>query len=85
MLDLSQVLAATTERQPHYRFRREMCWWYAETALEDMKTTYGGSIKEWQWSRYRYSFIVKTSFIRRHVLTNHAEAFKTQLAEELNY
>ncbi|KAJ9503474.1 hypothetical protein H2202_000613 [Exophiala xenobiotica] len=85
MLDLSQVLAAVTERQPYYRFRREMCWWYAETALEDMKTKYGGSIKEWQWSRYRYSFIVKTSFIRRNILTKHAEAFKTQLAEGLNY
>lgn len=85
MYDLSQVLAAITERQPYYRFRREMCWWYAETALEDMKTKYGGLVKEWQWSRYRYSFIVKTSLIRRKVLTKHAEAFKTQLAEELSY
>lgn len=85
MHDLAEVLAATTERQPYYRMRREMCWWYAETVLEDMNAKYGGSIKEWQWARYRYSFIVKTSFIRRNVLTKHAEAFKTQLAEEMSY
>lgn len=85
MRGLAQILAATTQRQPAYRFRREMCWWYAETVLEDTNAKYGGAIREWQWSRYRYSFIVKTSFIRRKVLTKHAEAFKKQLAEEMSY
>ncbi|KAI1621448.1 hypothetical protein EDD37DRAFT_116589 [Exophiala viscosa] len=84
MHELAEVLAATTDRG-YYRMRREMCWWYAETVLEDMNAKYGGSIKEWQWARYRYSFIVKTSFIRRKVLTKHAEAFKTQLAEEMSH
>ncbi|KIX07091.1 uncharacterized protein Z518_05068 [Rhinocladiella mackenziei CBS 650.93] len=85
MLSLSQVLAATTRRQPDYKFSREMCWWYAESVLDEMHAKYGGTIKEWQWSRYRYSFIVKTSFIRRKVLTKHAEAFRKQLAEEMSY
>ncbi|KIW17712.1 hypothetical protein PV08_04907 [Exophiala spinifera] len=82
---LADVLAATTRRRPHYRFRREMCWWYAETVLEEMSAKYGGSVTEWPWSRYRYSFVVKTSFIRRHTLTQHAEAFKTRLAAEMTY
>lgn len=82
---LAEVLAATTEKQPAYKFRREMCWWYAETVLEAMHEQFGGKVKEWEWARYRYSFIVKTSFIRRKVLTKHAEAFKRQLAEEMSY
>jgi hypothetical protein len=85
MESLAEILAGTTRRQPAYRFRREMCWWYAETVLEDMHAKHGGDIKEWQWSRYRYSFIVKTSFIRRQVLTRHAETFKQQLAEGMDY
>ncbi|KIW30121.1 uncharacterized protein PV07_05894 [Cladophialophora immunda] len=82
---LAYVLSATTEKHPAYKFRREMCWWYAETVLEVMHEHFGGKVKEWEWSRYRYSFIVKTSFIRRRVLTMHAELFKRQLAEEMSY
>ncbi|OAP62174.1 hypothetical protein AYL99_04377 [Fonsecaea erecta] len=82
---LAHVLSATTEKHPAYKFRREMCWWYAETVLEVMHEQFGGKVKEWEWSRYRYSFIVKTSFIRRRVLTRHAELFKRQLAEEMSY
>ena len=82
---LAKVLAATTERQPYYKFRREMCWWYAEVVLEEMHAKYGGKVKEWEWSRYRYSFIARTSLIRRKVLTKHAEAFKTQLAENMEF
>ncbi|OAL33609.1 hypothetical protein AYO20_07116 [Fonsecaea nubica] len=82
---LAHVLSATTEKHPAYKFRREMCWWYAETVLEVMHEQFGGKVKEWEWSRYRYSFIVKTSFIRRKVLTKHAELFKRQLAEEMSY
>ncbi|ETI29064.1 hypothetical protein G647_01517 [Cladophialophora carrionii CBS 160.54] len=82
---LAHVLASTTEKHPAYKFRREMCWWYAETVLEVMHEQFGGKVKEWEWSRYRYSFIVKTSFIRRKVLTKHAELFRRQLAEEMSY
>lgn len=82
---LSHVLSSTTEKKPAYKFRREMCWWYAETVLEIMHEQFGGKVKEWEWSRYRYSFIVKTSFIRRKVLTKHAELFKKQLAMEMSY
>ncbi|KIW98840.1 uncharacterized protein Z519_00503 [Cladophialophora bantiana CBS 173.52] len=82
---LAYVLSATTEKHPAYKFRREMCWWYAETVLEVMHEQFGGKVKEWEWSRYRYSFIVKTSFIRRRALTKHAESFKRQLAEEMSY
>jgi hypothetical protein len=82
---LAHVLSATTENRPAYKFRREMCWWYAETVLEVMHEQFGGEVKEWEWARYRYSFIVKTSFIRRKALTRHAELFKRQLAEEMSY
>ena len=82
---LAHVLAATTDNHPAYKFRREMCWWYAETVLEVMHEHFGGKIKEWEWARYRYSFIVKTNFIRRRVLTKHAESFKKQLAEAMVY
>ncbi|KAL6250548.1 hypothetical protein RBB50_002850 [Rhinocladiella similis] len=85
MYEMADVLAAITQRRPYYKFRREMCWWYAETVLEEMSAKYGGSVTEWQWSRYRYSFVVKTSFIRRITLTQHAEAFKTRLAAEMSY
>ncbi|KAJ9604983.1 hypothetical protein H2200_010372 [Cladophialophora chaetospira] len=82
---LAHVLAATTEMHPAYKFRREMCWWYPETVLGITHEQFRGKVKEWEWSRYRYSFIVKTDFIRRKILTKHAEAFKRQLAEEMSY
>ncbi|KAK6376395.1 hypothetical protein LTS17_006990 [Exophiala oligosperma] len=85
MFELAGVLAATTRRRPHYRFRREMCWWYAETVLDEMSAKHGGSVTEWRWSRYRYSFVVKTTLIRRSTLTRHAEAFKARLAAEMSY
>ena len=85
LLTFSHVLSATTENRPAYKFRREMCWWYAETVLEVMHEQFGGKVKEWEWARYRYSFIVKTSFIRRKALTRHAELFKKQLAEEMSF
>lgn len=82
---LAQLLAATTERQPYYTFHREMCWWYAETVFDGMFSKYGGSVKEWEWAKYRYSFIVKTSLLRRKVLTEHAERFKSELMEGMEY
>lgn len=85
MQSLAHVLAGITERQPAYKFRREMCWWYAERVLEVMHEQFGGKVKEWEWARYRYSFIVKTSFIRRKVLTAHAESFKKQLADGMAF
>ncbi|KAL2427138.1 hypothetical protein ABEF94_008831 [Exophiala dermatitidis] len=85
LLSLAQVLASTTERQPYYTFHREMCWWYAETVFDGMFSRYGGSVKEWEWAKYRYSFIVKTSLLRRRVLTEHAERFKGELMEGMEY
>ncbi|KAL2427118.1 hypothetical protein ABEF95_008773 [Exophiala dermatitidis] len=82
---LAKVLASTTERQPYYTFHREMCWWYAETVFDGMFSQYGGSVKEWEWAKYRYSFIVKTSLLRRKVLTEHAERFKSELMEGMEY
>ncbi|KAJ4514819.1 hypothetical protein HRR83_003269 [Exophiala dermatitidis] len=82
---LAKVLASTTERQPYYTFHREMCWWYAETVFDGMFSKYGGSVKEWEWAKYRYSFIVKTSLLRRRVLTEHAERFKSELMEGMEY
>lgn len=85
LMDLTRVLAATTENHPAYTFRREMCWWYAEYVFEIMHEQFGGKVKEWEWARYRYSFIVKTNIIRRKVLTSCAELFRKQLAEEMSY
>jgi hypothetical protein len=85
MTSMAQLLSGLTEKYPAYKFRREMCWWYAEKVLEVMHEQFGGKVKEWEWARYRYSFIVKTSFIRRKLLTKHAESFKTQLAEAMSY
>ena len=85
LVDLARVLASTTQEHPAYKFRREMCWWYAEYVLEVTHEQFGGKIKEWEWARYRYSFVVKTSLIRRKVLTRCAEVFRKQLAEEMHY
>lgn len=82
---VSQLFAKVTERRPEYSLAREMCWWYAETIFEEMYSRYGGSIKEWEWAKYRYSFIVKTGILQRKVLTQHAEAFKEQIANEMQY
>jgi hypothetical protein len=77
---VSHLFAKVTERRPEYSLAREMCWWYAETIFEAMYSRYGGSIKEWKWAKYRYSFIVKTGILQRKVLTKHAEAFREQIA-----
>lgn len=82
---ISHLLAAVTEKKPQYNLIREMCWWYAETIFEEMNSRYGGSVKEWEWSKYRYSFIVKTGILKRKVLTDHAEAFRHQIANEMQY
>ncbi|KAK5050899.1 hypothetical protein LTR84_003458 [Exophiala bonariae] len=82
---ISHLLAKVTEKKPQYNLIREMCWWYAETIFEEMNSRYGGSLKEWEWSEYRYSFIVKTAILKRKVLTEHAEAFRVQIANEMQY
>ena len=82
---LARVLATTTERQPSYKLSREMCWWYAETVFEEMYAKFCGTVEEWQWSRYRYSFIVRTKILPRKVLTRHAEEFKQQLSEDMDF
>lgn len=82
---ISRLLAKVSEKKPDYNLIREMCWWYAETIFEEMNSRYGGSIKEWKWSKYRYSFIVKTGIFRRKVLTEHAKDFRYQIANEMQY
>lgn len=82
---LGQILAAVTKRSPGYNLAREMCWWYSEQVFEEFHAKYGGQIKEWQWSKYRYSFVVKTNVIQRKELTKHAEAFKKQIIDKMDF
>jgi hypothetical protein len=82
---LSEVLSQTTTAKPAYKMRREMCWWYAERVFEIMHERFGGKVEEWKWARYRYSFIVRTDWIRRKVLTKCAEEFRRGLGEGMKY
>ena len=74
--DFAKVLADITNRKPEYSVLREMCWWYAEAVVEDTCSKYRGTVKEWDFAHLRYSFIVRTSMLRRAKLVNHAEQFR---------
>ena len=85
LVALSDILATVTDQCPRYNLNREMCWWYSEQVFQRLYSHYGGEVKEWQWSKYRYSFIVKTNVIRRDVLTEHAQEFRRQIINEMEF
>lgn len=85
LVALSDILATVTDQCPRYNLNKEMCWWYSEQVFERLHAKYGGIVKEWQWSKYRYSFIVKTNMIRRRLLTGHAEDFRRQIINEMEF
>jgi len=78
VVSLAHLLIETTARSPKYNIMKEMCWWYAETVFEETRLRFGGTLKEWAWARYRYSFVVRSNMIQRKVLAAHAEAFSRQ-------
>ena len=82
---IGKVLADVTARRPGYNIMKEMCWWYAEAVVEAAHAKFGGELKEWKWSRFRYSFIVRTNVLRRETLASEAEEFEKQNAEEMSF
>lgn len=82
---VANMLADVTARRPSYNIMKEMCWWYAEAVFETAHTKFGGTLKEWKWARFRYSFIVRTSVFPRETLASEAEQFEKQNVEEMMY
>lgn len=69
-----------------YRLLREMCWWYAEKVFIEMARQYPSAIiQEWPFASLRYSFVVKTEWIRRPVLVKAAEEFRKMNVQDMKY
>ena len=85
VFSIGKVLADVTASRPSYNIMKEMCWWYAEAVFEAAHAKFGGELKEWKWSRFRYSFIVRTNVLRRETLASEAEEFEKQNAEDMSF
>lgn len=81
----AKVLASVSARRPGYNLMKEMCWWYAEAVFEAAHAQFGGKLTEWKWSRFRYSFVVRTSLFQRTELAREAAEFERQNAEGMRY
>jgi hypothetical protein len=82
---VAKMLADVTARRPECNIMKEMCWWYAEAVFEAVHTKFGGTLKEWKWARFRYSFILRTRVFPRETLASEAEEFEKQNVEEMTY
>jgi hypothetical protein len=79
------LLVSITARKPAYSLLREMCWWHAEAVFEGAHAKWGGRVREWEFAHLRYSFVVRTDFIRREKLVSCAERWRERCAREMVY
>lgn len=81
----AKLLAEVTINSPKYNPMKEMCWWFAEVVFERAFTQFGGKVKQWDFASLRYSFVFRTSLVRRNRLTEHARRFHSQNAADFEY
>ncbi len=85
MCDFAHILSETSSTQG-YRLLREMCWWFAEKVfVRTAQEFHGGIVTQWPHASLRYSFVVRTEWIKRPELARAAEEFRKQNTEELRY
>lgn len=70
------ILLAETSGKGTYNPIREHCWWYAETVFDAIRTQRVTELKEWPWSKYRYSFVLFNEWVKRKTLEAHACEFE---------
>lgn len=85
LTDFATLLVCITSRKPAYSLLREMCWWHAEAVFEGAHANWGGRVREWEFAHLRYSFVVRTDFIRREKLVSCAERWRGSCAREMVY
>lgn len=80
-----RTLSETSKIRP-YKLLREMCWWYAEKVFITTAQSYSHAVvKQWPYAHLRYSFVVRTEWIRRPQLVAAAEAFRISNRCEMLY
>ncbi|ETN41941.1 uncharacterized protein HMPREF1541_03880 [Cyphellophora europaea CBS 101466] len=83
---IAELIADVSSRCQEYNPLREHCWWFSEAVIEGAQERYEtGVLKEWDWAKYRYSFVVCNKWIRRKVLEKAARLFEEQCLEEFAY
>lgn len=83
--DLASIVANISD-QRQYNLLREMCWWYAEKIFMTTSQRFpDGSIHTWPHAHLRYSFVLRTQWIKRGILAKQAEAFRVMNMQDLRY
>ena len=85
LLDMAKLIAKISKAAPTYNPIREHCWWYCEAVFEAVRSRYDADLCEWPWAKYRYSFVLCNSWVRRRTLAAHANAFEKMCMEETVY
>ncbi|KAK5070019.1 hypothetical protein LTS08_001287 [Lithohypha guttulata] len=81
----ANILHETSEIRP-YNLMREMCWWYAEKVFVETSRKFPDTrVKQWPFANLRYSFVVRSEWIRRPALADAAEKFRVMNVQKLAY
>lgn len=84
--EMAELLMGVSARCREYNPLREHCWWFSEAVLEGVRERWGGGrLEEWEWARYRYSFVICNQYIRRDVLERAARGFERRCLQALEY
>ncbi|KPI38546.1 uncharacterized protein AB675_4167 [Cyphellophora attinorum] len=82
---MAHLLSEVSSRRKEYNPLREHCWWFSENVIFEASTVPTAQLKEWPWSRWRYSFVIVNKYIRRHRLEVAARQFEEHCLREFEY
>ncbi|RMZ89457.1 hypothetical protein DV736_g3324, partial [Chaetothyriales sp. CBS 134916] len=74
LIEIAKLIIEISHTAPVYNPLREHCWWYSEALFEAVRKRYSAhNIQEWPWAKYRYSFVLCNSWVKRKTLAAEAE------------
>lgn len=82
---MAHLLSEVSSRRKEYNPLREHCWWFSEKVIVEVAREPTAQLKEWPWSRWRYSFVIVNRYVRRHRLEVAARQFEEHCLREFEY
>ncbi|RMZ85669.1 hypothetical protein DV737_g676, partial [Chaetothyriales sp. CBS 132003] len=86
LVEMAKLIVEISQTAPVYNPLREHCWWFSEALFEAVWKRYNvRDIQEWPWAKYRYSFVLCNSWVKRTTLAAEAEEFEKRCMNEMVY